>query len=280
MKLAFSTNAFVKVPVVQAIERIGQIGFAGVEILADKPHIFPPSLSDRDVIRVRETLTRWNLSVSNINANTASGYFRDPSPEGLFEPSLSNPDEPMRRWRIEYTKRCVDFAVALHANNISVTSGRPLPGCNPDRGVKTFVESLQEIVNYAAARNVSVGIEYEPGLLVENARETLEVISRVGSPSLGVNLDIGHSVVAGEDPVTTISLLRGRIQNVHIEDIRGRKHYHLIPGEGEIDFEKVLGALSMERYTGFLTVELYTYPETPEEAARRSLEYLKRFVAQ
>jgi protein FrlC len=76
-----------------------------------------------------------------------------------------------------------------------------------------------------------IGIEYEPGLLIETAAEVRRLIDEVNHPALGANLDIGHAVCAGENPLESIELLAGRIWNVHIEDIRGRKHFHLIPGE-------------------------------------------------
>ena len=44
MKLAFSTNAFTRFPLLDAIAAIGEAGFAGVEILADVPHAYPDQI--------------------------------------------------------------------------------------------------------------------------------------------------------------------------------------------------------------------------------------------
>ena len=38
LRLAFSSNAYLDVPVEQAIERIAGFGYAGIELLADVPH--------------------------------------------------------------------------------------------------------------------------------------------------------------------------------------------------------------------------------------------------
>ena len=46
MKLAFSTNAFVRFPLPDAIAAIREAGFAGVEILADAPHAYPDSIDE------------------------------------------------------------------------------------------------------------------------------------------------------------------------------------------------------------------------------------------
>jgi len=54
------------------------------------------------------------------------------------------------------------------------------------------------------------------------------------------------------------------------------QHYHLIPGLGDMDFTAILQALKRQKYDGYLTVELYTYPDAPDEAARMSLSYLRK----
>jgi sugar phosphate isomerase/epimerase len=77
-----------------------------------------------------------------------------------------------------------------------------------------------------------------------------------------------------------VELLRGRIWNLHVEDLPGRKHYHMIPGEGTgVDWAALRDSLRDVKYDRFLTVELYTHTERPQEAAERSFEFLSDFFA-
>ena len=62
---------------------------------------------------------------------------------------------------------------------------------------------------------------------------------------------------------------------MHVADIAGRKHWHLIPGLGQMDFPAIRDALVETGYDGFVTVELYSYPQMPAEAARRALAALE-----
>lgn len=279
MKLAFSTNAYVEYPVAEAAARIAAAGYEGVELLADVPHLNPCSLSESALAELTATLDRCGLSVANINANTAMGYYGRRFWEPLFEPSLANPDEAARTWRIEYSKRCLDLAGMLGCRNISLTSGRVVPGSSPQRALERLRESLETVLVHAEKVGVRVGIEYEPGLLVERYEELLVLLETIASPFLGANLDLGHSHVLGEDPETVVAGLSSKIFNIHLEDIRGRKHYHLIPGKGEVNFRKLLSILRKYAYDGFLTVELYTYPHEPDEAARQSFSYLHNLMA-
>lgn len=280
MKLSFSTNAFVRHSVFEAVERIASCGYDGVEILADNPHLYADTVTDSNLQRLRELVHRTGIHVANINANTAVGYYGRDFWEPLFEPSLANPDPLKRAWRVSYSKKCIDLAVALGAPCVSLTSGRMVPGISPETSMVLLQDSLSEVLDYATEKEILVGIEYEPGLLVENSVELAALMESMGAPHLGANLDLGHSHVLGEDPDEVVARLAPRIFHIHLEDIRSRKHYHLIPGDGDMDFNAIFSALQRSSYEGFLTVELYTYPHQPEEAAERSLRHLKPFLTQ
>ena len=278
MQLAYSTNAFTRMDLRQAIIKVSKLGFAGIEILCDHPHWIPGKTSQQEAEEVALLLQEKNLTVSNLNVNTANVYFEPRPPENVFEPALSNTDVKLRKWRIQYSIDAIRLAKTVGAKCISVTSGRPMNTHLPQENLAHFIDSLKAICEAGHEHDIKIGIEYEPGLLVECADEVLEVIEKVGSPLLGVNFDIGHSYVFAEDPVTTVESLAGRIWNVHVEDIKGRKHYHLIPGEGNLPFDTYFQALKKANYNGFLTVELYSYPHQPEYAGQKALDYLKPLI--
>jgi sugar phosphate isomerase/epimerase len=277
-KLSFSTNAFVRFLVPEAIEIIAKIGYSGVEILADIPHLDPSSTTAPDLAAIASALEKNRIRAVNINANTATGWYREKFWEPVFEPSLANPDEAARKWRVDYTKKCIDIAASLGCPNISVTSGRMVPGMKPEKSLALLRGSIMEIMEHAGAKGIRVGMEYEPGLLVERAEELAYLIGEVADPNFGVNLDLGHSYLAGESPAHVAQTFGSRIFHIHIEDIKDRKHYHLVPGEGQIDFGGIAGALADINYGGFVTVELYTFPENPQEAAQKAFDYLKKIL--
>lgn len=277
MKLSFSTNAFTRHPLNEAVQRIALLGYPGVEILADRPHLFCPDVTPEGIATLKETLVHCGLTVANINANTASGYYGGQFWEPLFEPSLANPDPQARRWRIRYTKASIDIASQLGAANISITSGRMIPGVRPAESLAILQDSLLEVLTHAQEAGVRIGIEYEPGLLLENSAELLRFLEKIDSPWLGANLDIGHSHVAREDVAGVVQALGEKIFHVHLEDIKGHKHFHLIPGEGDLDFDIILSTLARQSYAGYVTVELYSYPQRPEAAARLAHEHLAKF---
>lgn len=278
--LAYSTNGLTQRPLIECLETLAAIGYEGVELLGDRPHWSPFEEGNLSEANLRAALRDLELKVSNINGNTAMFFWPEWMPETVFEPSLSHSDPSVRRRRIDSTLKLFDWAAALGAPRVSVTSGR-CPGLQPPEiELDYFVESLRTLCLEAESRGLQLSVEYEPGLLVERWQELAEVIRRVDHPALGANLDLGHACCAGEDPVEAIQGLSGRIWNVHIEDIKGQKHFHLIPGEGDMPLFDYFQALSEVEYQGMLTVELYTYANQEREgdlqAARRAFEALTK----
>ena len=281
MKLAFSTNAYTRHSLTDALRGIKAAGFQGVEILADVPHAYPGAIDDEFTRSVRRTLDETGLAVSNINCNCTFGYWKDAPPEPYFEPSLISPNPKHRQDRTELILKTLDFAKGVGAANVSITSGRCLGGMPPDKAAWQFAASLRPILDRADALGVNLGIECEPGLYLEYISELREWIDRLSHPRFGANLDIGHSVVIGESIPVVVEMLRGRIWNLHVEDLPGRKHYHMIPGEGTgVDWAALRDALRDIKYDRYLTVELYTHTERPQEAAERSFEFLSDFFAE
>jgi len=276
MNLAFSTNAYTRHSLTEALRGIKAAGFAGVEILADTPHAYPDMIDEALTASVRRELERLELAVSNVNANCSFGYWRHAPPEPYFEPSLISPDPQHRADRTRLILKTLQFARDIGARNVSITSGRMLGGMPPDRAAQQFAESIRPILDRAEALGIDVGIECEPGLFLEYVAELREWIDRLNHPRFGANLDVGHSQVIGESIPEAVALLAGRIWNLHVEDIPGRKHYHLIPGQGTLDWAGLRGALDRIGYDRFLTVELYTHTADPQTAAVQSFAFLRK----
>jgi sugar phosphate isomerase/epimerase len=280
-KLAFSTNAYTRFSLPEAVERIADHGYAGVELLGDAPHAYFPEFGDEDRAALDEALAETGVAVSNVNANTATGYYDDAPPSSFFDPTLVTADDADRGWRVEYTKRAVDLAEATGAPAVCVASGRPLPGTLPEEAYDLLLDSLHEILDYAEPRGVDLGVEFEPELLVECTDEALDLVDDLGRDGFGINLDVGHAAVYGEEVTESIRRSAGHITGIHLEDIVGGrrgKHYHRIPGEGDLDFRAMFDALDDVGYDGFATLELYTYPDEPDRAARESYERLSAYL--
>jgi sugar phosphate isomerase/epimerase len=277
MKLAYSSNAYMRFDVFGAIDRIAALGYRGIELMADTPHLWPATTEAATIDAVRQKLQSAALSIANVNA------FMMNTVQDFWHPSWIEPDEAYRRQRIEHTKAALRMAAALGARCITTEPGGPLEG-SIDRAsaMDIFIEGLKEVLPVAEQVGVELLVEPEPGLLIETADQFLELAARIDSPAFGLNFDIGHFYCVSEPLPEAVERLQDLTRHYHIEDIAAtRIHEHLIPGQGAIDFRKVLEAIAATDYTGWITVELYPYLDNPDAAgaeAKRHLESMAKFA--
>ncbi len=269
MVFAYSSNAFVKHSLDASIGKIARIGFTGIEIMCDRPHLYPPEYSDDDLTRLRGILEKNGLKVTNLNGFTLFAV------GNTYLPSWIEADESRRNIRIRHTLDCLNVAHRLGCGCISVPPGGPVDGMDERAGFGLFRKGLERVMPEAEALGIDILIEPEPDLLIENTSQFKSFMQDIQSKHLGLNFDIGHFYCVGEDPAVAFEELFEWIGHVHIEDIADtRVHQHLVPGRGAIPFAPVLKAMKRLDYAGDICLELYPYVDMPELAGREGLAYL------
>jgi sugar phosphate isomerase/epimerase len=274
MKLAFSSNAYMHFSIEDTIERIAELGYTGIEILADVPHAWPAGLLESRKQSIRDALGRHGLTVSNVNAfmMNAVGDPRQP----YWHPGWTDPDPHYRAIRREHTKRALHLAAEIDASTITTEPGGLLAdGQTWQEGADIFYEELMPCIDVAESLGVDLLIEPEPELLIERFEQYEGFMERIDSPRVGLNFDIGHAYCVGQDPQDWIERMQPHTRHYHFEDIAAtRVHQHLIPGTGAIDFAATLREIVDTGYAGWVTVELYPFIDNPDDAARQAREYL------
>lgn len=280
MRLAFSTNAYLRFPFDEAADRIAGFGYEGLELMADVPHAWPAGLLDGPKRAIRAAMERNHLTFSNVNAFMMNAIADHRQP--YWHPSFIEPDPDYRQVRIDHTRRALSLCAELGAPHITTEPGGPLAHGQARQGaIDLFVETLKPLAEHAHNLGVLLLIEPEPELLVETTDQYLEVAERLDAPSIGLNFDVGHAFCVREDLPRAIAALAPHIRHYHLEDIAAtRVHHHLVPGMGAIDFAAVLAAIRATGYDGWLTVELYPFLDDPDDAARRAIEVLRPLLDQ
>ena len=298
-KLSYGTNGYRNYRLQEVIQKVSQFGYGGIDLMADRPHAYPPDLNTEERQTLRRTLEQLGLGIANINSSSVSAIYEEeikrlkakgtslPSTLWefctMYEPSFVSPSEDARKKRVQYIKQCIDLAADLRATNISTFSGIRLPMMPPEEAWDWLVAGLKECLDYAEQRKIKIALEPEPFHVVEHIADLSLLLEQIDSDWLGVNLDIGHTYCVDGSVPDRINEVRGKIIHVHIEDIKARKHYHLIPGEGDMGEEglrEVINALKASGYAGFLTAEIYTYDAFPDFAAKQAIENLRKVIGQ
>ncbi|MGL6095591.1 MAG: sugar phosphate isomerase/epimerase family protein, partial [Fimbriiglobus sp.] len=251
MILGYNTNGFAHHRLEDAIEIIAELGYGGVALTPDVNHLGPDKLdcSSRTEAAGRALI---HFGLRGV-VETGARFILDPRRK--HQPTLLSSD-PLER-RFGFLCGCVEIAARISADCVSFWSGTPTDDTFAPELMARLVDGCKRLADYAAAKNVRLAFEPEPGMFVDTMDKFAELHGKVNHPAFGLTVDVGHLVCNGELPVSE-HLVRWKdwLWNVHIEDMRRGIHDHLMFGEGDVDFADVFSGLRAAGYGGMVSVEL------------------------
>lgn len=275
LRFGYGTNGFVNHRLDEALEVIAGLGYAGVALTLDHPHLdpFAPDLRARTE-QVRRRLETLKLACV---VETGARYLLDPWHK--HEPTLVS--DSGRERRVDYLCRAVRVAADLGAEAVSFWSGTLPESASARQGWDRLTAGTEQVLAEAGRRGVVCAFEPEPGMFVDTLAGVAELRRRLGDPDgLRVTLDLGHCVCNEAEPVADCVRSAGPLLgNVQADDMRRGVHEHLQFGEGEIDLPAALGALYAAGYTGLVAVELPRHAHAAPAVAARALRALHEAAA-
>ena len=194
---------------------------------------------------------------------------------------------------------CRVFILAETSNAIHGDRARPLSATpRLDRAAwAPFGEKLTEVADTVTAAGLRFAYHHHLGTVVESG-EDIELFLRSTGPSVGLTIDTGHAALGGVDAVSLIRAQPQRVAHVHCKDIRGKVFRRIkaeggsflrgvlegmftVPGDGDLDFGKVMGALGDIGYSGWVIVEAEQDPAVadPRRYGEVGLTTLRREAA-
>jgi L-ribulose-5-phosphate 3-epimerase len=269
-RLGYGTNGFANHRLDDALRIIADLGYTSVALTLDHHHLDPYAEGvSKQVDHVANQLDRLGLRSV---VETGARYLLDP--ERKHYPTLVC-DEPQRR--IDFLNRAVRIAAGLGSDCVSFWSGIRPSTVDKELAWRRLRVGVSEVLDEAAALNVPLGLEPEPGMFVEHLSDALRLREELGAPPLlGITLDVGHCVaVEPVDAATCIRRAGDLIVNVQLDDMRTGVHEHLEFGEGELDLPATLAALVEVGYTGVAAVELPRHSHAAPVVAARAIAALR-----
>jgi len=134
-----------------------------------------------------------------------------------------------------------------------------------------FLDRLGRLGDWMAGHGVRIAFHHHMGTVIETAAEIDRLLA--GTPdSVGLLLDTGHLVFAGEDPAALSRRWAHRVNHVHAKDVRPhmlaqarRERWSFldavlagvftVPGDGCVDFAAALRPVAAAGFDGWLIVE-------------------------
>src|SRR5574338_110201 len=225
-----------------------------------------------------------------------------------------HPDLAKRNYYINHLKKVIDTASLLNVKLVGTFVGS-VPDLSPNENIKEIKKVFNDLLKYAADRNVSLMIENCPmenwmrfglrGNFAYSPELWNALFNELPFDNFGLNLDPSHLYWLGIDYIQAAKDYASKVFHAHAKDAEilseGVNQYGLfgrqldpipwksgwwryrMPGLGEIDWQKFISTLQENGYDNVLSIE-HEDPiwEGSEEKIKNGLQlglkHLSQFV--
>ncbi len=150
------------------------------------------------------------------------------------------------------------------------------PHVTPSEGIDRAAEVLTQIAGQLADLDVTIAIEPlgpEETNFICTAAQARSLIEAVGSSQVELLLDVKAMSTENLPVPELIKANIGNLVHFHANDPNRQG-----PGMGAVDFRPILEALDLERYSGWISVEVFDYSPGIEKLASSSIQYLSNLL--
>ena len=249
-------------------------GITGIELK------YPGDLDD--LKRVKNLLDQYQLELSAVNVNTkAVEHFRFGA--------LSARSPESRQKASQLLKEGMDIAAEMGiglVSNCPVIDGYDYPfQTDYTQAWDNFIAGLKDVT--AHRPDITLMLEFQPHdpnakILLNNVGKVLFVCAEVGASNLAANLDIGHSLAAGEAPAESAALLarNGCLKYIHSNDNTGEGgDWDMISGSVHFwHWVELIYVLMQIKYDGWIGADLAPRHFSPVEAYSTNIMMIQRMT--
>jgi L-ribulose-5-phosphate 3-epimerase len=255
-------------PIDKVIDDAARIGFDGVEVLHRQMLDESPAY-----------LTR--LKRSAFTQGVALTMFS-------IHQDFVSPWKDERDQAIRHTRYGIELAERLGIPAVRINSGRwrtirlfddlmkakgdepPIPGYTEQDAIQWCIDSMHQCIPAAEKAGVMLMLENHWGITTKT-ENLFKIVDGVGSPWLGINLDIGNFPV---DPYPEIEKIAPRAGVVHFKTYFGGGEYYTL----NLDYKRIAGVLRKAGYKGYISLEMEG-KEPAATAVPKSLEIMRQAFA-
>jgi xylose isomerase len=273
----FNVQGFGKtIPVLERIRIVGETeGIEGIEL-----HL-PTEIDEANAGEIERLLKDYNLQMVQLCGHTWT--------ERQYKyGALADLDPKVRSAAVDRVKAALDMGARFHVP-ISVlwpaTDGSDFP-LQSDylKLYRLYAESVRKILEYIHANRYSTRLCLEPKpfeprahILYGNTGQALCLVNEIDDPAFGINLDVGHSLIAGENLEDQVALIcyYGKLFHTHFDDNDQQADVDLPPGTVNfIRLVQVMYVLDQAGYDGWYGLDLFPYRDDPVKYMTLSVENL------
>jgi len=212
-----------------------------------------PSTEDKFLYGLKQLAFKLGVEIYSISIRT--DMCKRPGPAAVKE--------------LTELKKWVDVAAKLGAGHIRVFGGAIPKDSNPAEAAGWVVQVLGQGAEYAGSKGIILGLENHGGI-TDKAETIVDIVKRVNSPWVAINLDTGNFKTKIYEQIEAIAPHAVNVQ-VKVDITEDGK-------KGISDWDRVSKILVANKYRGYLALE-YEAAENAATAIPGHLVHLRQVCA-
>lgn len=218
-----------------------------------------------------EIIQAMNISGVRIQSMCLSGHRKYP---------LGHPEEDVQKKSLEIMEKAIQLADELGIRIIQLAGYDVYYEEGNKQTKEIFQKNLRKAVELAARKGILLGFETMETPFMDTVEKSMEYVTEINSPYLGVYPDMGNlknaSLLYGKSVNEDIETGRGHIVAAHLkETIPG--HYREIPfGTGHTDFEENISLLKAQGVRMFVGEFWYTGNPEWKQDCHNAANFLRK----
>ena len=237
LRLGYNSNGFASHGFEDALPLLADHGYEVVAITPDVGHLDPRYSTPEEVRAVGQRCQDLGLEIV-----VESGARFALDPRRKHRPNLLELDDS-KDIRLKYLRHLIEWCDLLGAGVLSFWSGVLPEGQTPQGATGRLVDACGNLGQLAERYGVQLALEPEPGHFIDTVAAWNQF--REGySPPVSLAFDVGHALATEEgEPHAILAENAGHIISLQLDDMARGEHRHLGPGEGDMDWESLAGAV-------------------------------------
>lgn len=265
MKTAVCNELFGTMDFARTCDLLADHGFNGIEIA-------PFTLARESGVPSASAIRGARNAIESSGLRFAGLHWLLAKPDGLH---ITANDETVRRRSWEHLETLLNVAGEFGGGNLILGSPnqRSFQGIDHTEATVRLIDGFRHVADVAAGNSSRLLLEALPHTatnLVNTIEEALDVVSHVGHPAIGTMFDFHNVGDEQESWEALVQRYAGEFQHVHLNTMEGG-----YPTEENVgEYRPAMRAISESGYGGWISLEIFTEPESPAQVLRDTRRFL------
>ncbi len=265
-KYSVCNEVFEKWDFAEVCRAIRKVGYEGIEIspftLAEDVDLVPPARRRE----LRSIIQTEGLAFVGL-------HWLLVTPKGLH---VTTADKEIRQRSWLYVRKLIDFCADLGEGGVMVFGSpkqRGTQGNTLAEATANFRAGLASVAPHAGERGVTILVEALPSKdtnVVNTLEQAVRLVEEINHPAVQTMFDFHNTYDEREPWDKLVQRYYSHIRHIHVNEMDGR-----YPGTGTTDFLPVFRILVEQKYSRWVSLEVFDFKPGPVEIIRATMDFYR-----